>query len=120
MSTDFLLSSCGYRVLLAKNGPDALKSVEADPPDVVLMDIGLPRMDGWRVAQKIRSQTAGKQPIIIAVSGYGTTPDKLRSASEGLDGHLVKPVSPAELIGLLGEIQTSRVIKARNKSLFAS
>ena len=105
MSTAVLLGTCGYRAEIALTAHDALKLALDDPPDVVLLDIGLPHMDGWKVAQKIRANTTGKQPAIIAVSGYGTESDRLRSADEGLDGHLLKPVDPEALIDLLEKMQ---------------
>lgn len=98
-----LLSISGHRVRVALNGDDALRCVDAERPDVVLLDIWMPGLDGYDVARLIRARCAGrgKQPIIVAVTGCGTDSDRLLSAEAGFDLHLVKPVDPALLVGLL-------------------
>jgi two-component system, OmpR family, response regulator len=98
-----LLSIQGHRVRVALNGEDALRCVDAERPDVVLLDIRLPGLTGLDVARLIRERCAGrgKQPIIVAVTGYGSDTDRVLSAAAGFDLHLVKPVDPALLVGLL-------------------
>jgi two-component system, OmpR family, response regulator len=96
-----LLRLYGYDVEVAVDGPSALPAVQASPPDVVLLDIGLPKMNGWVVAKQIREQTALKRPFLVAISGYGAEADRLRSQEAGMDLHLVKPVDPVELLKLL-------------------
>jgi CheY-like chemotaxis protein len=96
-----LLRLYGHEVVVAADGPSAVQAVQANPPDVVLLDLALPKMDGWQVAQQIRQNQDGKRPLIIVVSGYGTDADKLRSQEAGIDLHLIKPVDPAELEDLL-------------------
>src|SRR5262249_31982326 len=96
-----LLHLNGHEVEIAADGPGALQAIQTRHPDVVLLDIGLPRMDGWEVAQQIRQNHDGKRPFIIAVSGYGLEADRLRSQEVGIDLHLIKPVDPAELEDLL-------------------
>jgi two-component system, OmpR family, response regulator len=100
-STADLLTLCGHRVRVAYCGTDALRAAAEDMPDVVLLDIGLPGMDGWEVAKRMRDQADGKQPFIVAVTGYGTDGDKWKSADSGIDQHLVKPADPAALTGML-------------------
>ena len=100
-----LLRLYGYDVEVAGDGPSALQSVQAAQPDVVLLDLALPKMDGWQVAQQIRQNRNGKRPLIIAVSGYGDKAARLRSYESGIDLHLVKPVEPAELEDLLKRLQ---------------
>ena len=105
-STADLLALCGHRVRIATRGREALTAAAGEVPDVVLLDIGLPEMDGWEVARRLRDQTRGKQPFIVAVTGYGTDGDRLRSADSGVDLHLVKPADPVALVGLLSRVGT--------------
>jgi two-component system, OmpR family, response regulator len=100
-SLGMLLRLYGYDVEAAADGPSAFRAVQASPPDVVLLDIGLPKMDGWLVAKQIREQAIWKRPLLIAISGYGTQADRLRSQEVGIDLHLTKPVDPEELADLL-------------------
>jgi two-component system OmpR family response regulator len=100
-----LLGLYGYEAEVATDGPSALRAVQASPPDVVLLDIGLPKMDGWEVARQIHEQAALKMPFLVAVSGYGTEADRRRSKEAGIDLHLVKPVDPVELLKLLRRCQ---------------
>jgi PAS domain S-box-containing protein len=89
--TAALISRWGHRTEQAHDGPSALKIAQDFRPDVVLLDIGLPDMDGYEVARRLRSTNAAR-PRIIAVSGYGREADRLKSADAGFDAHLVKPV----------------------------
>jgi CheY-like chemotaxis protein len=104
-SVGMLLRLFGYEVELARDGPSACRVAQASSPDVILLNIGLPRMDGWAVAKQIRGQTAGKRPLIVAMTGYGTEADRLRSQEAGIDFHLLKPVDPEKLEQLLREFQ---------------
>jgi CheY-like chemotaxis protein len=96
-----LLRLHGYEVEVAVDGPNALRAVQGSPPDVVLLDLGLPKMDGWQVAQQIRQLSIEKRPLLVAVSGFGTEADRRRSQEAGIDLHLIKPVDAAELTDLL-------------------
>ena len=104
-SLAILLRLYGYEVEVAADGPSALRAVQASLPDVVLLDISLPKMNGWLVAKRIRKQTSRKRPLLIAVTGYGMDEDRLRSQEVGIDLHLVKPVDPEELENLLRRFQ---------------
>src|SRR6185312_16444520 len=99
-STAELLTLCGHVVRVTGCGEDALRDAAARPPDVVLLDIGLPGMNGWEVARRLRDQATGKQPLVVAVTACATEEDQWRSAGAGFDLHLVKPVEPAMLVGL--------------------
>ena len=101
-----LLTACGHVVRVASCGVDALHAALTDPPDVVLLDIGLPGMSGWEVACRLRAQSSGKQPVVVAVTGCGTDDDRLRSADAGIDLHLVKPADPTTLTALLARVQS--------------
>lgn len=100
-----LLTLGGHCVRVAPSGPDALREALVVCPDVVLLDIGLPGMDGWEVARRLRGQSRDKQPLVVAVTGYETTDDRWRSADSGIDLHLVKPVDPAALTKLLSWVR---------------
>ena len=96
-----LLRMEGHEVQVAPDGPAALEAVQFASPDVVLLDIGLPGMSGWEVARWVTGQPAEKRPLLVAITGYGREEDRRRSAEAGIDHHLLKPVDPAELLGLL-------------------
>jgi DNA-binding response OmpR family regulator len=104
-STAQLLTLYGHDVRVAPHGTDALREVDARTPDVVLLDIGLPGMSGWEVAARVRARARGKQPVVVAVTGYGSEADRWRSADAGVDLHLVKPADPVALIGLLDRVR---------------
>jgi DNA-binding response OmpR family regulator len=91
---------------VASDGPSACRAVQESLPDVVLLDIGLPKMDGWEVAKRICEQGVWKRPLLVAMSGFGTEADRLRSEEAGIDLHLVKPVDPEELHKLLSRFQS--------------
>jgi len=100
-----LITLRGHSVRVASSGPAALSAVESEMPDVVLLDIGLPEMDGWTVAKLMRGRATGKQPLIVAVTGYGEEADRWTSADAGVDMHWVKPADPAALAELLERVQ---------------
>lgn len=108
LSTAELLILRGHSVRVAQCGADALREAVAETPDVVLLDIGLPDMDGWEVAEQLRRNSSGKQPFIVVVSGYGTDAARTRSADAGCDMHLVKPADPPALTALLAWIAETR------------
>jgi CheY-like chemotaxis protein len=92
-----LLELSGHQVRTAADGPAALAAAAAFRPDVVLMDIGLPGMDGYEVARLLRADPAFNGTRLIALTGWGQDTDRARSSKAGFDLHLVKPVDPAEL-----------------------
>jgi CheY-like chemotaxis protein len=105
-NTARLLSLDGFEVQVVTDGPSALAAVARCPPDVVLLDLGLPGMDGYEVAKRIREQQAEQRSLLIAVTGYADKTDRLRSYEVGIDLHLTKPVSIEELRHFLGKFQT--------------
>ncbi|HEY3448740.1 MAG TPA: PAS domain S-box protein [Myxococcales bacterium] len=92
-----LVGFWGHEVQTAPDGPAALALAAAFRPRVVLLDLGLPRMDGYEVARRLRSLFPGTAPRLLAVSGYGSEEDRRRSHEAGIERHLTKPVDPAEL-----------------------
>jgi signal transduction histidine kinase/CheY-like chemotaxis protein len=95
------LELTGHDVRTAHDGPAALDAVRADRPEVVLLDIGLPGMDGYEVARRLRELLATAGVVLVALTGYGQEGDRRRSREAGFDHHLVKPVDPAALQELL-------------------
>jgi DNA-binding response OmpR family regulator len=100
-STARLLRMEGFEVQVVSDGPCAFHAAQDNPPDVILLDIGLPGMNGWQVAQHFWEQTATRRPFIIAISGYGKPADVMRSQEAGIYMHLVKPVDAEYLVRVL-------------------
>jgi CheY-like chemotaxis protein len=96
-----LLSLLGHDVETAFDGPSAVEAARRFLPDVVLLDIGLPGMSGYEVAEVLRREEFGSRLLVIAVTGYGQEEDRRRSREAGFDYHLVKPVDHDALIALL-------------------
>ncbi len=105
LSLAILLQMVGYEVVMAHDGVEAVERATAFRPDVALLDIGLPKLNGYEVAERIRSQPWGKQVFLIATTGWGQDEDRRRSQVAGFDQHLVKPVDPAALQQLLTELR---------------
>jgi PAS domain S-box-containing protein len=103
MTLSLLLKSLGHETAVAYNGPDALKLAGEFRPDVVLLDIGLPGIDGYEVARRIRTQPHMAKLKIIAVTGWGQESDREKSREAGFDLHLVKPVDLNELAKVVSE-----------------
>jgi signal transduction histidine kinase/ActR/RegA family two-component response regulator len=101
-----LLSVMGYNVMQAPSGAQALHTVEMTPPDVVLLDIGMPEMDGYEVARRLRRTPDGQRLVLIAVSGYGQIADKDAAKQAGFDMHLTKPVDGEALEQTLSSISS--------------
>lgn len=100
-----LLSIMGGQVETAVDGVEAVTACDTRHPDLILMDLGMPRMGGLDATRQIRSRPWGREPIIIALTGWGRDDDRDRSRAAGCDGHLVKPVSVAELEELLVQLR---------------
>ncbi len=102
-STATLLRLYGCRVTVAFTAAAALELAADDPPDVALLDILLPDLDGWQVTRWLREQASGtgKPALMVVVTGCAADEDRRRSAAAGAHLHLVKPVEPAVLVGVL-------------------
>ena len=84
----------GQEVRVAHDGPEALEIAEAFRPEVVILDIGLPGMDGHEVARRLRERPESDGTLLVALTGWGQEQDRLRSQESGFHLHLVKPVEP--------------------------
>ena len=100
-SLAMLLKASGHDTRIAHDGPTALEATLDDPPDAVLLDIGLPRLNGYEVAKRMRQQGVLQNVILIAMTGYGQQTDRQRSQEAGFDHHLVKPVDFNDLQQIL-------------------
>ena len=105
-TTALLLRMYGHEVAVARDGIAALEAVQIQEPDVVLLDIGLPKMDGYEVARRLVPLCKAK-PIVIAVSGYGGTDEQRRCHEAGFNVHLLKPVDPEQLELILRRIYSA-------------
>ncbi len=95
-----LLRLWGHTVQTAQDGLTALQAAQTAPPEVVFLDIGLPRMDGYAVAKQLR-QVLSTKPLLIALSGYCQESDQQRSLNEGFDHFFAKPAKPLQVKRLL-------------------
>ena len=107
-STAMLLRAAGWKVYLAYDGEEAIRSARTLRLDAVLLDIGLPGVDGYQVAERIRAEPGNQEALIVAVSGYGQEEHRLRSKSAGFDYHIVKPLDPVVLTSLLASLRSYR------------
>jgi two-component system CheB/CheR fusion protein len=96
-----LLELFGYTVEVAYSGQAGVEAATTWHPDVILCDIGLPGLDGYKLAAELRQNPATAQARLIALTGYGTDEDRRRSREAGFDAHLTKPADPAALRALL-------------------
>jgi signal transduction histidine kinase/DNA-binding response OmpR family regulator len=92
-----LLRLAGHEVRVASDGPAAVAAAAEYRPDVAVVDIGLPGMDGYEVARRLRADPATRRAVLVAATGYGRDDDRRRAAEAGFDHHMVKPVDPAAL-----------------------
>lgn len=103
-TTQMLLELQGHQVHIAFNGAAGIESAEHFKPDVIMLDIGLPGMNGYEVAKKLRKLPATHGTMLIALSGYGQEEDIQKSVAAGFDHHLVKPADSTELQALLAGV----------------
>lgn len=96
-----MLQAFGNETLVAYDGQEGVELAERQKPDVILFDIGLPRLNGYDACRKVRETVWGKSITIIAVTGWGQEEDRRRSSEAGFDHHIVKPVAPDVLLKLL-------------------
>ena len=97
------LRAAGHTVAVAWNGEDALEAARETRPDVVLLDLGMPCMNGFEVAHRFREDPAIRSAMLVAVTGWGSDEDRRRTRAAGFAHHLVKPADPAEVIALLND-----------------
>jgi CheY-like chemotaxis protein len=102
-----VLRDAGHVVTTAKDGPSALAAVKTFHPDVAVLDIGLPVMDGYELASRLRASLGDAAPPLIALTGYGQDSDRDRALEAGFSQHLTKPVDFGHLLGVLDAARSS-------------
>ena len=100
-----LLELQGHEPHVANTGLDALERARSLSPDVVLLDIGLPGLDGYQVAERLRRESAGRVPWLVAITGFGADEDRRRSREAGFDRHLLKAVAASQLQEALAAVR---------------
>lgn len=100
-SLQMLLQLAGHEVKVAYDGRQAIESFALHRPDIVFLDIGLPRISGYEVARTIRAQAPKHNTLLVALTGWGQEDDQRRAEEAGFDHHLVKPVAYEQLTDLL-------------------
>ena len=108
-----MLTQLGHDVRTADHGAEAVARAAAMAPDVALLDLGMPELDGYEAARRIRALPEGHRVILIAVSGWGQAEAKARSHAAGFDHHLVKPVDPVALGALLQSLTSAPLSRDR-------
>ena len=106
-----LLQLSGHETHVAHDGVEAIEAAERLRPDAVLLDIGLPGLNGYEVCRRIREQPWGKDLMLVALTGWGQEEDRQRSQEAGFDTHMVKPVDHDALLKLLASPSDTRTGK---------
>jgi len=107
-SLALFLQVTGHEVETAHDGLEAVESAERYRPDLVLLDLGMPRLDGYAACRSIRGYPWGRDMVIVALTGWGQDDDRRKTEEAGFDGHLVKPVDPGTLQRLLADPRALR------------
>jgi CheY-like chemotaxis protein len=100
----YLLERAGHEVHEAGDGPSGVEAILKVRPDIALVDVGLPGLDGYEVARRVRASEGGRTVRLVALTGYGLPEDHRRSHEAGFDTHLVKPVDAARLAAVIGAV----------------
>ena len=98
-----LMAFCGHEVRVASSAQEGIELIESCRPDVALVDIGLPDMDGYEVARRLRAGPLAQSVHLVAVTGRSEEQDRVDAFAAGFDEHLIKPVNLATLFGLLNQ-----------------
>jgi CheY-like chemotaxis protein len=109
-----MLERLGYETVSAHDGLQAFELADAFRPDVMLLDLGMPKASGLEVARRIRLQPWGERTVLVAITGWGQTEDKQRTGAVGFDHHLVKPVLPRDLAALLASLGSASLAPDRS------
>jgi two-component system cell cycle response regulator DivK len=104
-----VLSTVGYDLIEAFNGEDGVRLAQTERPDLILMDIQLPKMDGYEATQQIKSIAELKTVPIIAVTSYALSGDEAKARAAGCDGYIAKPFSPRELLAKIRKYLSDEV-----------
>ena len=105
----FILERAGYDVFLAVNGRDGVDAARLQQPDLILMDLGMPEMDGWSAAEKIKSDPATRLIPLYALSAYTLPSDRKRALDAGCDGYLTKPIHMQSFLDAINEVFQAKI-----------
>lgn len=108
-SLSLMLKAVGHEVCTAYDGEEAIAAAERFKPEVILLDIGMPKLNGYDACRHIRKQPWSQGMVLIALTGWGQEDDRRRTEDAGFDHHLVKPVEPTELLKLLASLQVPQL-----------
>ncbi len=103
-----LLESFEHEVIVVHDGVEALQSIRSGRPDIAILDIGMPEMNGYEVARRLRADPGAGETVLVALTGWGQASDREEASRAGFDHHLVKPVPPEELLALIGEYEAMK------------
>ena len=107
----FILERAGYDVFLAVNGRDGVDAARLQKPDIILMDLGMPEMDGWDAAEKLKSDESTKFIPLYALSAYTLASDRKRALDAGCDGYFTKPIHMQSFLDAIAEVFETKVHK---------
>jgi len=113
-SFQIMLRILGHEVQTALDGLEAIEKAEQFRPDVIVLDVGMPLLDGYETASRIRQRPWSQDVVLIAVTGWGNENDKLRSTAAGFNVHLVKPVDATTILDALDQMDQSRAGEAKS------
>jgi CheY-like chemotaxis protein len=103
-----VLQSAGHEVRVAGDGLDALEAAKASRPEVVLLDLGMPGMNGFEAAHRLQADPSARPELLIALTGWSSDDDRKRTRAAGFAHHITKPADPAALLALLDEFAATR------------
>ena len=103
-----MLVRAGHDIVTSHEGRGVPAMVQAHRPDAVLLDIGLPDLDGFKVCRLVRELPEGRDVLMIAVTGWNRSPDRVLAEAAGFDAHVGKPVEPADVVALLDRLLQAR------------
>lgn len=107
----FILERAGYDVFLAVNGRDGVDAARLQKPDMILMDLGMPEMDGWHATEKLKSDDSTKFIPVYALSAYTLPSDRKRALDAGCDGYLTKPIHMQSFLDAINEVFETKLHK---------
>jgi CheY-like chemotaxis protein len=107
----FILERAGYDVFLAVNGRDGVDAARLQKPDMILMDLGMPEMDGWNATEKLKSDDSTKFIPVYALSAYTLPSDRKRALDAGCDGYLTKPIHMQSFLDAINEVFETKLHK---------
>lgn len=107
----FVLERAGYDVFLAVNGRDGVDAARLQQPDLILMDLGLPEMDGWAATEKLKSDEATKSILLYALTAHTLPHDRKRALQAGCDGYVSKPIHVQSFLEIIDEAFETKIKK---------